>query len=212
MAPQRSRWAVFNAFSYCGTSDERDSGYGRQRFLEELRLLGDQILELRGQSREVAPGAREARDQTRGDWIDQDDEDHGDRARRLLHDADRMRPGRDDDVDLELNELGGERRDSLSVPVRPPIFDRHGLALGPAQLAEPLSEGFVHRAHRYRARRIEKSDSPAGNRLRFGVGRGERESKKDGERDQAHGAIIFSCPLLMTASGPLKSRAAPRET
>ena len=65
----------------------------------------------------------------------------GDRsADRVLRRADPNCARRDDDVDLEPDEVLGEGAKALGMAFRPPIFDRHGLALDPAQVPQTPTE------------------------------------------------------------------------
>ena len=132
--------AVRTAGSAVGAMEKRDPrkvGYG---LLQQLKLLGDQLLELRGQSRHVSAGACEALHEPQGDRVGQDDKDNGNRAGRPLRRADRGSAGQHDDIDLGLHELGDEGREPIGVPFRPAILDRHVLAFDPAQLAQASTE------------------------------------------------------------------------
>jgi hypothetical protein len=66
--------------------------------------------------------------------------DDGDRAGRPLRRADRGGPAHYDDIDLGLDELGGEDLVPIVIAFRPAILDRHGLTLDPAQLAQASME------------------------------------------------------------------------
>ena len=48
---------------------------------------------------------------------------------------------RDDDIDLEADELGRDLGVALGAALRPAILDRDGAALDPAEFAQPLHEG-----------------------------------------------------------------------
>ena len=45
---------------------------------------------------------------------------------------------RDDDIDLEPDELGRDLGEALDAALRPAILDRDGAALDPAEFAQPL--------------------------------------------------------------------------
>ena len=45
---------------------------------------------------------------------------------------------RDDDIDLEPDELGRDLGEALAASLRPAILDRDGAALDPAEFAQPL--------------------------------------------------------------------------
>ena len=49
----------------------------------------------------------------------------------------------DDDIHLQANEIGGERRQPLILPLGRPILDHDVLTFDVAQLAQPLPECFV---------------------------------------------------------------------
>src|SRR5262249_5358668 len=50
-------------------------------------------------------------------------------------------PRRDNDIDLEPDELGGALGSTLSASLRPTILDCDGAALGPAEFAQSLHKG-----------------------------------------------------------------------
>jgi hypothetical protein len=47
---------------------------------------------------------------------------------------------RDNDIDLEPDELGGNLGEALATALRPAIFNRDVATLDPAELAQPLQE------------------------------------------------------------------------
>ena len=51
---------------------------------------------------------------------------------------DRRGPARDDDIDLEPDELGRDLGEALAASLRPAILDRDGATLDPAEFAQPL--------------------------------------------------------------------------
>ena len=52
-----------------------------------------------------------------------------------------LRFRRDDDIDLEPDELGRDFGEALVASLRPAIFDRDGATLDPAEFAQPLHKG-----------------------------------------------------------------------
>jgi transposase len=62
--------------------------------------------------------------------------DRDDRG-RLFH-CENRRSRRDNDIDLEPDELGGDLRKTLEASLRPANLDRDGAALDPAEFAQPL--------------------------------------------------------------------------
>src|SRR5262249_6820142 len=66
-------------------------------------------------------------------------EDNGDDRRHLIC-RDDGGPRRDNDINLEPDELGGERGVMLATPLSPAILDSDRAALGPAEFAQALHE------------------------------------------------------------------------
>ena len=50
-------------------------------------------------------------------------------------------PRRDNDIDLEPNELGRDLGEALVATLRPAILDRDSSAFDPAEFAQPLHKG-----------------------------------------------------------------------
>ena len=48
---------------------------------------------------------------------------------------------RDNDIDVKPDELGRDLDEALAAPLRPPILDRDGATLDPADFAQPLQQG-----------------------------------------------------------------------
>ena len=151
--------------------DPGDAGYG---LLQELELLGDQLLELRGESRRVSSRVREALHQPDGHRVVQDEEDDGNRTGRSLPGAKSQSPSDHHDIHLGSDQLVSERWKLIGLPFRPAILDRHGLALDPAQLTKTSIERQF-REHRWGAAVPEISDPRDPGRLRLS---NERRGKR----------------------------------
>ena len=70
---------------------------------------------------------------------------------------------RDNDIDLEPNELGRDLGEALAASLRPAILDRDGATLDPAEFAQPLHKGGDPLA---RDRRRGRAQEPDGRQLR----------------------------------------------
>jgi len=168
--------------------DPREIGYC---LLQQLKLLGGQLLELGGHASHVSARTGEAGHEPQGHWVGQGYEYDGNRALRLLRRTDRGCTGQHDDVDLSLNELADEGREPIRVLFRPAILDRHRLALDPAQLAKASTERLRLRGH-HRRLPVAEVAYPGGSgwlRLAHMRYRCETESEKNREPDQPHGHL-----------------------
>lgn len=92
------------------------------------------------QAGDVATGASETSHQTTANGVRRHREDDRDDPRRLLCCDDR-RSGRDNDVNLQPNELSRYFGEALAAPLRPAILDRDGVTLDPAELVQSLHKG-----------------------------------------------------------------------
>src|SRR5262249_37389301 len=97
-------------------------------------------------------------------------EDNGDDRRHLIC-RDDGGPRRDNDINLEPDELGGERGVMLATPLSPAILDSDRAALGPAEFAQALHERSGPLA--LGSRRVE-AQKPDGRQLRLLRARRER--------------------------------------
>jgi hypothetical protein len=106
------------------------------RFAQELDSFGGEIRRLVRQAGSVAAGTREARDEAVADRIRRCCE-HDRSSRRHLpcrHNICRAR--RDDDFDLEADELFRDLDGTFRAPLRPAILDRNGATFDPAELVQ----------------------------------------------------------------------------
>ena len=69
---------------------------------------------------------------------------------------------RDDDIDLEPDELGRDLGEALAASLCPAILDRDGAALDPAEFAQPLHKGGGPMAP---VRRRARAQEPDGRQL-----------------------------------------------
>src|SRR5262249_40397868 len=83
----------------------------------------------------------EAGHQARLDRITHMRHDDGDRAGGVLCGKTRLRPGRDEDIDLAVDELGCERVEPIGLPLYPAVLNRNVLSLNIAMLVQSGAEG-----------------------------------------------------------------------
>src|SRR5262249_32626654 len=81
-----------------------------------------------------------------GNWIDRADEHDGNRWAGLPCCMSTNSPERDDDVDFETDQFGGEFRNSIQVPVSKSTLDDDVSTLDITELAKALSQRIEHRA------------------------------------------------------------------
>jgi hypothetical protein len=130
-----------------GRSDTRND------LLQQLKPLRAKLGGHEGHARHVATRSRQAGDETLGDWIGASRHDDRDRAGCLFRGLyQRVRPGRDDDIDLRSDQLLGEIVEQLNIQFRGAILDGDRLAFDPAQLAKTGEEGGALRRGRFAER------------------------------------------------------------
>jgi hypothetical protein len=84
---------------------------------EQLQTLGDQLRAEKRRPRNIAARPCQAGDQLVADRIGHDSCDDGDRVRSLLGCLGRWRAPRDNDVDLQPNQLGRQRGEPIRFPI-----------------------------------------------------------------------------------------------
>src|SRR5262249_42019092 len=129
--------------------------------------------------------AGEALHKTGGDWIDENHEDDRNRAGRALRSPDSNGAGGHDDIDFEGDEFLSERGEAFGMTLRPPVFDRRGPALGPAQLAQALPKGHGIRVVGSGPAGAEISDPWSPALLGVDHHRREREGDEEPNPDQS---------------------------
>jgi len=110
----------------------RDSRYC---LLEELQLSADGVGHHGAQPRDIAARTGEAGHEATGHGVTAARHDYGNRAARFLDGPGRHFTLSHDDIDLALDELGGESRQAARFTLRPSIFERHVLLLHVAEIA-----------------------------------------------------------------------------
>src|SRR5262249_39618752 len=94
-----------------------------------------------GQASDVATGTRQTGDEAGGNRVRRHGKYDRDVRCRLLCGNDGSGSGRDDDIDVEPDQLGCDLGEALSASSCPAIFDRDRAALDPPELAQPLRKG-----------------------------------------------------------------------
>src|SRR4051794_32615335 len=84
----------------------------------------------------MTPWPRQTGDQTGADRIARCRKYDGNDVRRLLQRHDGRSPRRDDDVDVELDELGCDFSKAFGMSLYPAILDRYGASLNPTEFAQ----------------------------------------------------------------------------
>ena len=111
------------------------------------------------QACDVATRALETFDQFGADRIAGRRKDNRYALGRFLGGEDRIGARRDDDIDLAVDELFGELRVAVFLPLRPAIFDRDVTAVDPAPVAQAPLEGFHERAPNFMRGCTKETDS-----------------------------------------------------
>src|SRR4029453_12911338 len=169
------------------------AGDSRNRLLEQLQPLADQLRSESGHTRDVLLRFRQAGHEPARDRIDMNRHDDGDRRRGALGRLGSGGGARDDDVHVEPNQLGGEGGEPVSVVAVESALDEDVLALDVPQLPHPLEETLPGApAPRAVRRRTPEKAYPMDLRGLLGVGGGrpkrQADSENDREPDQPHGA------------------------
>jgi hypothetical protein len=108
---------------------------------EQLEPFSVQLHTQHGQSRQIAPGTGQALDQARLHRVTPHAYHHnGERRRRLLSGARRLKGVCHDQVDLETHQLSRQLWELLQLALREAIGESDGLSLHVAQLPQALPE------------------------------------------------------------------------
>ena len=163
--------------------EDGDAGELGNRFLEQLQLLANQLRRDPPGSCDISTRPREARDEPVLDRIGDRRDDDRNGLRRISGGFDRAGYG-DDDVDFQLDQLGGEIGQHLAIPRRRAVLDNDVLSHDVAKLAKTVHEGFALRGWRVdEGRQDEIADSrDAPWTLRRGRER-QRENPDDERED-----------------------------
>ena len=146
-----------------------DIGHDRQpaetgdNLAQKFESLASKIGRLDRQAGDVAARSRQTRDQAGADRVPRRREDDRDDRCRLLCRDDCRGSRRDNDIDLEPDELGRDLGEALAASLRPAILDRDGAALDPAEFAQPLHKSGGPLAP---GRRRARAQEPDGRQLR----------------------------------------------
>jgi len=119
------------------TRDERDGPQARKRVLQQLQPLAGQVLAARDEPRRIAGRSRDARDEALEHRVARDHEHDRCTGRRDFRRLRRLGRRRDDQVDLFVRELDGERSQPLGLRARRPPQD-----------AQVATDGIPLRLHR----------------------------------------------------------------
>jgi hypothetical protein len=147
----------------------RHPGDSRQHLFEQLQPLAAQLRSEGAQASDVAAGMSQAGDQPIANcigWIGHDD---GDRLSSVLGRLRRRRTaGRDDDIDIKLQQLRRQHRQALRLSLGVAVIDRYIFAFNVTERLQPLAECFQARLLHWRRTGDEKSHSWKPSLLRLG--------------------------------------------
>jgi hypothetical protein len=124
---------------------QSDSGLLRKRFLQQLQALTAELRRDAGQAGDVATRPRQALDEPYSHCVATRPHHDRDHRSRLLGGERGLRSERDDDVDVEADELGCERGKPLRPALGVSVFDEEVLSLDVAKLVEPETESVETR-------------------------------------------------------------------
>ena len=167
-----------------------EDGYSRHLghdFREQLQLLPHQCLRDDGRSRDVSSGPREAGNKSRLHGIDCSCHDDGNGPGRLLGGPSRRQPPyRYDDVNLRLNQVGGQAGKLFVLPLGPSAHDRDVLTFHVANLAERLPKDVERMLDLGVGRRKRREITDAKHSLRRlrGSGGRRRQNACGGHHDE----------------------------
>src|SRR5262249_28585256 len=122
-----------------GIEQDGQSAKLRHNLTQDFNPLPSKLVRLDRQSSHVASRFREARDQTGTYRIDCHGKYDGNSRCRLFHNRDSTSHGQND-IGLELDELGRNFGVALRATFRPAILDCHGTAFDPAEFAQVSSK------------------------------------------------------------------------
>src|SRR5262249_61359567 len=109
-------------------------GQGGAHPAKQLESFGGHVRRHNRKAGPITAGPRQTGDEPAADWVADDRGDDRDRRCRSLRRQGRLGSVREDNIDLEPDELGGGFAISLIAPFRPTVLYRDGTALDPATL------------------------------------------------------------------------------
>src|SRR5262249_12853575 len=133
-------------------------GAPAQRIAQKFETLAGSLRLLERQTGDVATRSRQTRDQAGADRVPRRRENNGDDRRRLFGSHDSGSRRCDNDINLALDEFGGDLGGALVASLRPSILDCDGATIDPTEFAQPLGEGGVPLALGRRYARTQDSD------------------------------------------------------
>ena len=134
------------------------SAQTRNNLAQELESLPGSIGPLTRYAGNVAARPRQGRDEAAADRIARRREHDRDHRRGLLCCEDRRGVMRENNIDLQTDELSRDLGVALRTSFRPAVLDRDIATLKPTKFSEPLHEGGDPLGCDRRRRRAHKSD------------------------------------------------------
>ena len=180
----------------------------RNQLRQQLKPLSRHLGGEHADPSEVAARPGEAGDQPVPDRIGATPEDDRDRRGRAFRGKCTRRAGRDDQIDVAADEIGGQCGQPIVMALRPAIFDRQILSLDIAGFAQSLAERD-HKQCRRRAGRPGVEDADHRHRLLLRA-RSERPCRHHAGEKNYEIASPHARPLALTASRDYGSREPPR--
>jgi hypothetical protein len=147
------------------TVHDRQAVESGDNLAQEFESLAGRVGVQARQAGNVPARPGEARDEACADWVRRHREDDRNLRCHLFRRNDSIGSKRDNDIDLEPNELGRELAEALRTSLRPTIVDRDVVTLGPAELAQPLRKGGEQFACGRRCAWDQEPDLPRLRRL-----------------------------------------------
>ena len=125
----------------CPVHERRNRGPPRGQLACQFQSFGHDRGRVKTHARDVAARAAEVGDQPGSNGISANREyDWYCRRRRLRCQGRRGAANRGDRRNLPADQIGGQRRQSLVIALRPTVFDRDVATLGKTRLVEALVE------------------------------------------------------------------------
>src|SRR5262245_50707593 len=127
-----------------GTGEIGEDGKSAQsgdNLAQEFESLASSIGPLTRYACNVSAWSRQGRDEAAADWVASRREHDRDHRRRLLCCKDRRGVVRENNIDLQPDELSRDLGETFAAPVCPMILDRDIAPLKPTKFAQSLHEG-----------------------------------------------------------------------